>query len=80
MEMPGHCLSLLSRIRSCHAGAAADDYVIAPYLFMSDPEPHKQPQTPYGVLCPGTGATFEILEEILAEVIGLFPSVHPSRR
>jgi hexosaminidase len=74
IEMPGHCLSLLKAYPELSCRGGADHYVIAPYLFMSDPDPKKIPKTPHGVLCPGNERTFQVLEDILAEVIELFPS------
>jgi len=74
IEMPGHCLALLKSYPELSCRGGTDHYVIAPYLFMSDTDPAKHPKTPYGALCPGNEKTFEVLEDILAEVINLFPS------
>ena len=74
IEMPSHCLSLLKSYPELSCRGGADEYVIAPYVFMCDHDPGKKPQTPYGVLCAGNEKTFQVLEDILTEVIELFPS------
>jgi N-acetyl-beta-hexosaminidase len=74
IEMPGHCLALLKSYPELSCRGGADHYVIAPYMFMSDPSPRKEPATPHGALCPGNEKTFEVLADVLAEVIELFPS------
>jgi len=74
IEMPAHCLALLKSYPELSCRGGEDDYVIAPYLFMSDPDPKKEPKTPYGVLCPGNERTFEVVGGILGEVMDLFPS------
>lgn len=74
VEMPAHSLALLKSCPELSCRGGADEYVIAPFMFMTDSSPNKQPQTPHGVLCPGNERTFQVLEDILAEVIELFPS------
>lgn len=74
IEIPGHCLSLLKSYPELSCREGQDQYVIAPYMFMSDPHPKKVPATPYGVVCVGNEKTFQILEDVLTEVIELFPS------
>ncbi len=74
IDMPGHTLALLASIPELSCRGGEDRYVIAPYLFMSDGDPTKEPKTPHGVLCPGNEKTFKVIEDILAEVIELFPS------
>ena len=74
IEMPGHCLSLLAAYPELACRGDRDKYVIAPYLFMSDGSPDKEPATPYGALCVGNEKTFRVVEDVLEEVIDLFPS------
>jgi len=74
IEMPGHCLSLLAVYPELSCAGGKDKYVIAPFLFMSDGDPTKEPKTPGGVVCAGNEKTFEVIEDILDEVIEMFPS------
>ncbi|MBI4582345.1 MAG: family 20 glycosylhydrolase [Planctomycetes bacterium] len=73
IEMPSHCLALLATYPELSCREGRDKYVIAPYLFMSDPSPDKDPQTPYGVLCAGNDKTFQVIEDVIHELIDLFP-------
>jgi hexosaminidase len=74
IEMPSHCLALLAAYPELSCRGGNDKYVISPYLFQSDHDPDKQPKTPYGVLCAGNEKTYQVLKDILDEVIDLFPS------
>jgi hexosaminidase len=57
IEMPGH------------AGAALSAYP----EFSCFGGPYDRDSGPMGICCPGNDATFSFLENVLAEVIGLFP-------
>ncbi len=50
-----------------------EKYVIAPYSNMSRPRPG-DPPIPYGVMCAGNDAVFAFLDDVLDEVIEMFPS------
>ncbi|MBI5092256.1 MAG: beta-N-acetylhexosaminidase [Candidatus Hydrogenedentes bacterium] len=68
IEMPSHCVAALTAYPdlSCRG----DAYFIAPYI----PDPtEKTPVPPYGVFCAGNDKTFQVLEDVLAEVIDVFP-------
>ncbi len=73
IEMPGHALALLATYPELSCRQGRDTYVIAPYMFQTDRSPDKSPQTPYGVLCVGNEKTYQVLGEIIDEVIELFP-------
>ncbi len=73
IEMPAHCLALLAAYPQLSCREPKNKYVIAPYMFMSDPDPQKEPRTPYGALCPGNDGTFQLVEDILQDIIEIFP-------
>lgn len=68
IEMPSHCLAALTAYPdlSCRG----DAYNVVPYMPAADPV---VPTPPYGVFCAGNDRTFAVLEDVLAEVIDVFP-------
>ncbi len=71
IEMPSHCLALLTAYPelSCRG----DKYCIVPFMQMMD-QNALVPPPPYGVLCVGNEEVFHVMEDVLTEVITLFPS------
>ena len=67
IEMPSHCLPVLKAHPelSCRGEA----YRIVPYLDMMNPG-----VTPYGVMCAGNDATFALMDDVIAELVDIFPS------
>ena len=67
IEMPSHCLPVLKAHPelSCRGEA----YRIVPYMDMMKPG-----VTPYGVMCAGNDATFALMEDVIAELVDIFPS------
>lgn len=72
IEMPSHSVAVLAAYPelSCRG----DAYAIVPFMFMIDQNPDKKPPTPYGVLCAGNDKVFAVMEDVLTEVIDIFPS------
>ena len=66
IEMPSHCLAALKAVPSL--SCRGDAYHIVPFMEMNPGT------TPYGVLCAGNEASFSLMEDVLAEVIDIFPS------
>ncbi|MDX9972896.1 MAG: family 20 glycosylhydrolase [FCB group bacterium] len=69
IEMPSHALGALTAYPdlSCRG----DAYNVVPFVHTATAE---VPAPPYGVFCAGNERTFEVLEDVLAEVIDIFPS------
>ena len=67
IEMPSHCLPVLRAHPelSCRGGA----YRVVPYMDMMKPG-----VTPYGVMCAGNDDAFALMEDVIAELVDIFPS------
>ena len=63
IEMPGHALAALTAYPELGCVNGPESYEIGGWI-----------SGPSNVLCPGKESTFEFLENVLDEVIGLFPS------
>lgn len=63
IEMPGHSLAALTAYPWLGCGNGDESYEIAGWICGPD-----------NVLCPGKESTFEFLENVLDEVVALFPS------
>lgn len=70
IEMPSHCLAALTAYPelSCRG----DAYTVVPFTYPNHPIP-EVPAPPYGVFCAGNERVFEMLEDVLAEVVEVFP-------
>jgi hexosaminidase len=64
IEMPGHCLAALAVYP--HLSCSGGPFEIYPFF--------EGPGIQTNVFCPGNDGTFTFLEEVLTEVIDLFPS------
>ena len=69
VEMPSHCLPVLRA--HPELSCRGEGYRIVPYMDMMKPG-----VTPYGVMCAGNDATFALMEDVIAELVDIFPSKH----
>lgn len=71
IEMPSHCLAVLAAYPEL--ACKQENYFVVPFLEMYRPT-EDRPAPPYGVFCGGNEQVFDFLENVLDEVIELFPS------
>lgn len=73
IEMPSHCLGLLAA--HPELSCRGEKYVIAPFtVMMGGGENTSNVPVPYGVMCVGNDKLLDLIEDVLAEVIEVFPS------